>query len=539
MRTENPRKVTLTVGFCLLAMVLTGVPGSVVRADDEALQARVERMEQIIQQQQQQLAEQYELIKQLQAAQQGEEATATAPPPVSGKESPFSDGYAQQPSTETASPASAVPGTEPAAEGAELAGQKAAVAELDRRTDAGIDETPVDVQATVYDPSSSAYDPDFPGAWHLPGTTAAMKIGGYVNLAIIDSFDPIGSDDSFIVGTIPPDGSDLPGFQSGSTVTAAQSRINMEVREQTKRGTLRAFIEGDFEGEGDTFRLRHAYGQYGWMLAGKTWSTFANVDALPDEVDFEGVNGAVLQRQSQLRFFPRLGENNNLLFAIEDPVIDVQNGVGIPGRGDLIISLDSLPLGHLGAWNYKVAIVSRDLQGQALSDGSPDSEISVPTKSTSGWGITTSGRKTVPYWSDEDFVQWQLSYGEGIGHYINDLATIGRGDAVFDPQGELRALPVFAGYLSYNHVSRKLPGFLKDWPGLVRWNVMFSWVDIDNFDFQADDSYKKTWRASTNLFYFPTQNVRLGAELLWGGRTNKDDSQGTAAQVQFSAKYIY
>ena len=41
------------------------------------------------------------------------------------------------------------------------------------------------------DPSSTIYDPDFPGAWYLPGTTAAMKVGGYVDLSIVNSFDPM------------------------------------------------------------------------------------------------------------------------------------------------------------------------------------------------------------------------------------------------------------------------------------------------------------------------------------------------------------
>ena len=62
-----------------------------------------------------------------------------------------------------------------------------------------------------------------------------------------------------------------------------------------------------------------------------------------------------------------------------------------------------------------------------------------------GWGITAGG--TIPFkaLAEKDEFLWQLTYGEGIGRYINDLGTIGGHDAIFAPDGELEALPVFGG----------------------------------------------------------------------------------------------
>ena len=105
---------------------------------------------------------------------------------------------------------------------------------------------------------------------------------------------------------------------------------------------------------------------------------------------------------------------------------------------------------------------------------------------------------------------------------------MGGGDAVLDPQGKLRPLPVFAGYVSYSHGLPKDFWFLKNWPGILRANMIFSWVGIDNYDFQDGGDYKRTLRASANLIYLPTKNLRLGAELLWGERKNKDNSKGAA-----------
>ena len=43
----------------------------------------------------------------------------------------------------------------------------------------------------LHDPASTLYNPSFPGAWHLPGTSSAMRIGGFVNVSAVASFDPL------------------------------------------------------------------------------------------------------------------------------------------------------------------------------------------------------------------------------------------------------------------------------------------------------------------------------------------------------------
>jgi hypothetical protein len=495
------------------------------QSDFEAQRDRMERtileQQKHLEAQQRQLSAQYELIKQLQAGQQ-----ADKPVPPEDAPAELTAGSVVDTQPESA------PGSGPSE------GQLAAEAELMKRKASGGETKQVDVQATLYDPSNTVFDPDFPGAWHLPGTTAAMKIGGFVNLSLVNSLDPVAITDRFIVGSIPPEGESFLGARSGMDVTASQTRLNFEVREQTEHGTLRAFIEGDFEGQSESFRLRHAFGQYNFLLAGKTWSNFANVNALPEEVDFEGVNGVVLRRQPQLRVFPKFGRDYNFIFSIEEPGTDVTNGSGLKGSWDLVASVDRLPLGELGSWNYQVSAILRDLRGQfGVLEGSDPDDPSQRGRAT-GWGVTTSGRKAFAGWGEGDYLLWQLTYGEGIGRYLNDLSTVGGGDAVFDPDGELHELPVLAGFLSYRH-HWGMPWFMGDWPGILRSNFTISWISVDNYDFQADKDYHETWRASANLLYFPTQNLRLGGELLWGLRENKDGSSGTATQIQLSARYNF
>ena len=112
------------------------------------------------------------------------------------------------------------------------------------------------------DPATMMGMESFPGSIRIPGTNAAIKFGGYVNVNYARSFAPLASKDRFIVGSIPvPNTNDA--VQQSTSLTANQSRFNVDVREKTSVGEFRAFMEGDFVGNDvatdNTFRLRHAF----------------------------------------------------------------------------------------------------------------------------------------------------------------------------------------------------------------------------------------------------------------------------------------
>ena len=497
-------------------------------AQEQDLQATVQKMQDKLEQQQKELDEQRkELAEQRILIQQ---LLGSQPAPKTGLHTP-----AVAKSTVDPAVAAQQPGTDTPPAKADQSGQQQAVQALAQQQQAAPETSQEKYEALqkkiLDDPSNTIYDPDFPGAWYLPGTTAAMKVGGYVDLSIVNSFDPMLQPDRFIVGSIPPKGEPVEGGEKGTNVTASRSRVNLEYREQTKHGELRAFVEGDFQGDGDSFRLRHAYGQFQSVLAGRTWSTLMNMNADPEVLDNQGISGQIHLTHAEVRWSPRIGKKLQLEMALEDPQTDVLNGQNVRGRADLVASLNGIPRGLFGQRNYRVGVILRDLKANQ-SSGLPD-------ESTTGWGITASGRQPFQRSGGKDFLLWQLTYGEGIGRYINDLNTVGGGDAVFDPQGQLRALPVFAGYVSYLHEWPMTRGFVKSWPGILRSSLNLSWVDINNYNFQESSDYKSTREASVNLIYSPTANITMGLEFLWGKRTNKDESNGTAKQLQMGIRYDF
>jgi hypothetical protein len=379
------------------------------------------------------------------------------------------------------------------------------------------------------DPSASMAGEGFPGSIRVPGTDAAYKIGGYAKMSIVKSFDPVGTEDRFIVGSIPVDATDAEIVGSDTDLTADHTRLNFEVRQDTSIGQFRAFVEGDFAGFEDSLRLRHAYGQFRNVLAGKTWSVFYDPLAQPEQVDFEGINGIVNLRQAQLRYFPAIGKSWELAVSLEDPVSEATEMD--PFSGEPIDSINDSEVPDLvasvrrkwfGRWTLRSAFVLRRLSATSFFDNSVDD-------SKLAFGVNIGGSISVPQWNELDNVKFQLVYGRGIGRYINDTNTIGGLDAVFDPDGDLKVLPILAANIAYQHW----------WQPKLRSTFLYSIVDVDTYGFQPDSAYARTQRVAANLLWSPIPRIDVGAELLYGKRTNKDDSSGDAIQMQIAAKYRF
>ncbi len=357
-----------------------------------------------------------------------------------------------------------------------------------------------------------------PGAMRLPGTNTVMKWGGYVKSTVVKSFDPLATDDRFITGAIPVTATE--GIEEQTTLSVQQSRLNLDMREPTRVGLLRAFVEGDFAGgDGETFRLRHAFGQRGNILAGKTWSGFVDRSSSPEEVDFEGLNGRINVRQAQFRFQPGFGRKYEMAISIEDPSPEVTNGKGVSQVPDLVVS------GRVNLSNNfhsRLAVLLRQVRAQP--DSNPDD-----VAKEFGYAVQLSSSVDFPLFNERDKIMFQVNVGKGYGRYVNDLNSVGEFDGIFDEDGDLELIDVLSGYVSAQHW----------WRSNLRSNFTIGYVELDNPSFVDDGFYKSTTRVSGNLFWTPTPRFDLGAELLWGEKETEGGESGTASQFQFAARYLF
>ena len=360
---------------------------------------------------------------------------------------------------------------------------------------------------------------DFPGSIRIPGTDAAVKFGGRIRTAVVLTLDPLGTDDRFLTNSIPVGGGDVSGEAKRINISARTSRFNVEFRTPSGEEQLRAFFEGDFAGDGNAFRLRHAYAQYLGLIVGQTWSTFSDPQADHEDLDFEGVSSENVIRQPLVRYWWQPTATTRAAVAIETPAVSLTGGAGVNLFPDVITRLF---WGYTQGGHLQAAAVLRQIRGEAQPGD---------VRSDWAYGGSLSGAVQNRAWGLQDRVLFQVNGGVGIARYINDLNSLGGQDAVFDSTtGELAALPALGWYVAYEH-------HWKEWRATegrrLRSTVLWSYVNVYNLDFQSPDSYQSTHRLAANVIFSPFTRLDAGVEYIHGRRTNKDEQSGTANQVQF------
>ena len=136
----------------------------------------------------------------------------------------------------------------------------------------------------------------------------------------IQDFSGIGDAYEFKTNSIPVDGSAAAEQSGRTTIHARETRLNLDLRSNgTDTHHFRAFVEADFYGDGNALRMRHAYGEFGPILGGQTWSTLQDISARALTVDFEGPDGEVFVRQAMIRFTHKIDAHWTVAVAAENP----------------------------------------------------------------------------------------------------------------------------------------------------------------------------------------------------------------------------
>lgn len=224
-------------------------------------------------------------------------------------------------------------------------------------------------------------------SFNLPGSTQ-VEIYGYAKLDLLFDLDADLGNTFFGLGSL------RPSFRSdsNSNAHAFQSRLGFRTSTDTEFGQLKTLIEGDFFGNGGgSFRLRHAYGELGGLLAGQTWTNFMPIDSYPSTLDFQGPAGIPFTRQGQVRYTHDFGNGLKLSGSLEDDPSAASNRLAVTAAASYAF----------GNSFVRLAALSREIEG---ASGSVD-----------GYGINLSGHTSL--W-EGGTLQASLTTGEAIGSYM-------------------------------------------------------------------------------------------------------------------------
>lgn len=347
--------------------------------------------------------------------------------------------------------------------------------------------------------------PSFDEGLIIYGDNVAMKIGGYVKADFIYDFNPIDSTDSFVTTDIPVGAPP----RTNSRFHARQTRMSFDTRWLSiNDDVVRIYVEGDFFSDDDQFRLRHAYGESGHLLVGRTFTTFTDTSAAPATLDFEGSVSAVNRRQAQARWTTNfLREDLEVAVAVEDTRFIVEAPMGIMGE-----SRSPSPdfVGHLRLdkdWGqFQIASLHR------VGGFQPDGQ-EVLTRYA--WGFNFTGVMLV---RPRTKAYYQIVFGDGIGSY----------------RGLPDAAPISATQSDLLSMVGWMVGMTHDWND--EWSSNFTYAEntLDNLPGQSGDDVHETTYLAVNLIWQPTDRFRIGTEYLYGIRENINGDVGAANRLQTS-----
>ncbi|WP_166638771.1 DcaP family trimeric outer membrane transporter [Paraglaciecola marina] len=266
-----------------------------------------------------------------------------------------------------------------------------------------------------------------------------------------------------------------------------------------------------------TPRIRHAFIKYDNWLIGQTWSTFQDVRALPESVDFIGVtDGTIFVRQMMVRY-----TSGNFEIAAENPESTISN---YQASGRIVSDDNAFPditarYTFKGDWgHFAVAGLARQLSYINKQDGTD-----IDTSETS-MGLSL----TAKFKLGQDDIRLMANTGKGLGRYLGLNVANG---AILNEDNELEAIDSTGFTVAYRHI----------WNEKFRSNFMYSAFNADN-DMSLNgsiDPIKSTLSARVNLMYSPTKELTLGGEYAYAKKELESGSDGTMGRIQLTAKYAF
>jgi hypothetical protein len=363
--------------------------------------------------------------------------------------------------------------------------------------------------------------------------------GGYVQLDAITSQYAEGKpaalmEDLFVPSLIPVEPVNGEGDSYSSTnIHAKTSRFYFKTETDTDAGKISSHIELDFllSGQGDervsnsfASRIRHAFLTWEYapgksLLAGQYWSTFFNVGALPDQLDFVGPVGTAFERQPMVRW-----TDGPWQVALENET----TRVNLPEGGTRLDDSETLPdlivryNGKSGDLNWSAAAIGRQLSYEERSDANTQ----LATDERYGYGLSVAGK----YLMGRNDLRFMLSYGDALGRY---LGLNSFNDGYIDVDGDIQTIDQIGAFMAYRHY----------WSDEWRSSFTLSASAADNpseSEFAAASTLAKAYQSvHLNLQYLPAPKLMLGGEIMYGAKELEDGRDGDMYRLQFAAKYAF
>lgn len=351
--------------------------------------------------------------------------------------------------------------------------------------------------------------------------TLAMGIGGAVRMRGWYDFDGAVPYNGFIPYTIPVP--ENPEARRALKSTPAGTALFMRIIGTNKKlGNFSAFIQGNFDGADNTFKLKKSYVNINDWTIGYTTSTFSDIAANPPVIDASGPNGQVNNTSVLLQWRHRPHRRWEIAASLEFPRSLVRTDNKFTKKID-----DWMPdvvayaqyQWMRGAGHVRLSGLFRVLPYRDLAAGR--------NRNKPGGAIQLSTVAPVAYdWT----IYAEAVGGRGCESYLNDFMVTTL-DLVNDPNrpGQMYApwcYGLTAG-VKYNIL-----------PGLIA-SVSASEARLYGGGGIAPDDYKYGLYGLCNMVWNMSPRLQVGAEYLMGKRKNQNGESNCAQRVNLLFQFSF
>jgi hypothetical protein len=276
------------------------------------------------------------------------------------------------------------------------------------------------------------------------------------------------------------------------------------------------YFEADFWAGDNRMRMRMAYLQYKFFQVGQDWSFFGDKNIWPNVFDWDGPSSGIWRRDPLIRFFWNTESNWEFETGIELPGAQInflddldttfKNATGNPIPDVIAAVKKKFDGGHV-----RLSAIARFLPYKKSDDLLFENGYGA---SLSGF-ISTSKKYKNP-------IQFQFVYGYGIATYIVSFGGA-QYDAVVNGYGDLKAVPAFGGWLSYELWLNKIfhVNFVAGITDFV--SPKFRYAEVPEGGFNVVDGHVELdyYYGLINFMADPLKDFTVGVEFNIGSRNNQ------------------
>ena len=347
----------------------------------------------------------------------------------------------------------------------------------------------------------------------------SFNVLGFVRVVGTMDFGNVQNSSEFIPSLIPiyPNAKEqVPRF----FMDARQSRIAFEGKYTLhNKKDFYIYVEADFYDKESryikVFRLRHAYAQYSHFLVGQYWSAALNQSALPQQVDLEGPSSVASIRTPQIRY--TLNKKHiKIAASVESHLGNYTPYPNIDDNINFQIAPDVIGYFQFhGKWgNIRLTGIYRNI--------SYTDSLNINVEYLNGWGVVFSGynnfnsRKGI-----KNKFYYSFVYGQGISNYLIEYNSR-LYDAMPNKNNNMEMMPVYGGFIAMKHA----------WATRLQSNIILGYTKTINANFKNDNLIDETIYSSINLLYTADDRIDIGAEFLYGKKTNQVNDFGEGYRIQ-------